>query len=57
MSRDVSEQGDNATLVGGAHHDCSWYLGAEGEGFEPSMRVHRIRDFQSRALGQLCDPS
>lgn len=30
---------------------------AEGEGFEPSMRVHRIRDFQSRALGQLCDPS
>ena len=30
--------------------------GAEGEGFEPSKRYYRLRDFQSRALGQAMRP-
>src|SRR5215213_483712 len=29
---------------------------AEGEGFEPSRRCYRLRDFQSRALGQAMRP-
>src|SRR5215208_4609117 len=29
---------------------------AEGEGFEPSRRCNRLRDFQSRALGQAMRP-
>ena len=29
---------------------------AEGEGFEPSRRYDRLRDFQSRALGQAMRP-
>ena len=29
---------------------------AEGEGFEPSKRYYRLRDFQSRALGQAMRP-
>ena len=29
---------------------------AEGEGFEPSRRCNRLRDFQSRALGQTMRP-
>ncbi len=29
---------------------------AEGEGFEPSRRSSRLRDFQSRALGQTMRP-
>ena len=29
---------------------------AEGEGFEPSRRYNRLRDFQSRALGQTMRP-
>ena len=29
---------------------------AEGEGFEPSRRYNRLRDFQSRALGQAMRP-
>ena len=29
---------------------------AEGEGFEPSKRYNRLRDFQSRALGQAMRP-
>ena len=29
---------------------------AEGEGFEPSRRYYRLRDFQSRALGQAMRP-
>ena len=42
-------------------HDSRWkrelcWL-AEGVGFEPTRRSSRLRDFQSRALGQLCDPS
>ena len=31
-------------------------LVAEGEGFEPSRRYNRLRDFQSRALGQAMRP-
>src|SRR5829696_408886 len=32
------------------------FVVAEGEGFEPSRRCYRLRDFQSRALGQAMRP-
>src|SRR5215207_5931705 len=36
--------------------DLVLFTMAEGEGFEPSRRCYRLRDFQSRALGQAMRP-
>ena len=50
---DVSHDGQHQAPDRSTIRGCSM---AEGAGFEPAIRYYRIRDFQSRALGQAMRP-